>query len=311
MNGFVNLLKPPGMTSHDVVGYARRVCGTRSVGHTGTLDPAAAGVLVLAVGHATRLCEYLSNCDKSYRAEITLGLTTDTADAEGRVTGTSEARGIGEGRVREALAALTGEITMRPPAHSAVSVGGKRLYELARAGQTVEAPERRVSVYGIDLLGYAPEPPAASRPTVLLEIHCSKGTYIRSLATMLGEALGCGACLSMLLRTRVGALTVATAATLEQFAADPACYLLSPLEALPHLPRVRVEAPLAARLRNGNSVPLPVARVLGPEAIGLDRPVLVIDEVGRLLCVAALAPGADETSYVLQPSKVLPKTESG
>lgn len=276
MNGFLNLLKPPGMTSHDVVQQVRRICQTRAVGHTGTLDPAAAGVLVLTVGYATRLGEFLSESEKAYRAEITLGLRTDTADAEGAIISSASTAEVTEQAVRQALQALTGEIVMRPPAHSAVRVGGKHLYERARAGEQVEAPERTVYITSLDLLEFVP----GEQALVRIDVVCSKGTYIRSLAEMLGQVLGCGGYLSALLRTRVGSHRLDQAVTLEQLAADPTASLLDPASALPHLPVVSVSNQEAAALRHGQSVALRVTLAPGPALVlGPDRELLCLAEV--------------------------------
>lgn len=287
MDGFLNLLKPPGMTSHDVVQCVRRTLKTRSVGHTGTLDPAAAGVLVLTVGTATRLGEYLLEGDKAYRAEVTLGITTDSADAEGVITSRGSAGEVSEAAVRAALGELTGTVTMRPPAHSAVRVNGKRLYELARAGEQVEAPERVVEVREITLLEFVP----GEHGLVRFDVTCSKGTYIRSLAQMLGEKLGCGGYLSMLLRTAVGVHSINEAVTLEELAAGSAACLMDSRRALPHLPRMTATPEQCAALQLGQAI-------LTDETLG-QGPVLVYNAGGQLVCLAE----AQGTAR-LQPKKV-------
>jgi tRNA pseudouridine55 synthase len=289
MNGFLNLLKPPGMTSHDVVSYVRRTLHTRAVGHTGTLDPAAAGVLVLTVGDYTRLGEYLLEGDKSYRAQITLGLTTDSADAEGTITAQASAAHITEVQVRSAVETLTGTIAMRPPAHSAVRVGGKRLYELARRGETVEAPERTVEVNAFTLLQLT----AGERASLLADVTCSKGTYVRSLAQMLGDALGCGGYLSMLIRTRVGVHELAQATTLEELAENPSGGLQSARQALPHLREAVVDAAQEDVLRHGQATPSNESLPAGP--------VLVYNARGQLVCLAEV--NVTEETW-LQPRKV-------
>lgn len=289
MNGFLNLLKPPGMTSHDVVQYVRRVIKTKSVGHTGTLDPAAAGVLVLTVGSATRLGEYLLEGDKAYRAEVTLGLATDSADAEGVVTSRASASKVAEPAVRAALAELTGTITMRPPAHSAVRVNGKRLYELARAGAPVEAPERTIEVRELTLLEFLP----GQNALVRFDVTCSKGTYIRSLAQMLGEKLGCGGYLSMLLRTAVGVHSISESVTLEDLANDPAGCLLDSREALPHLPQMTATPSQCELLQRGQASDANESLPPGP--------VLVYNADQQLVCLAeAVAANPPR----LQPRKV-------
>ena len=265
MNGFLNLLKPPGMTSHDVVQCVRKTLQTRSVGHTGTLEPAAVGVLVLTVGQATRLGEYLLESDKQYRAEITLGLSTDSGDAEGVVTGCASAAMVSEASLRTALAELTGTISMRPPVHSAVRVDGQRLYKSAHAGKQVETPERTVAIREMRLLQFHPAGPEATA-RVLVDVTCSKGTYIRSLAQMLGEKLGCGGYLSMLLRTAVAGFTLDTAVTLEELTQDPARHLTTAREALPHLPQPTLKDEDCVALRQGQAIrsasPLPTVPLL-------------------------------------------------
>jgi tRNA pseudouridine55 synthase len=291
VDGFLRLVKPPGMTSHDVVAYVRRVLGTRAVGHTGTLDPAAAGLLVLTVGTATRLGEYLLDGDKAYRAEATLGLRTSTADAEGEVISRTSAAGVSEVQVAEALRALEGPLVMRPPAHSAVRVGGRRLYEMARAGTQVEAPERHVHIHETRLLEFAP----GDLATVLFDVTCSKGTYVRSLAEMLGERLGVGGTLSALIRTRVGPHELSDAVTLEELAEQPQACLLPPEQALPHLAQLVLDVGRQAGFLHGN--PVPVA-----EGAPCDEPLLVLSHDGRLLGIGRIErrqPG------VLQPQKVL------
>lgn len=288
--GFLNILKPPGMTSHDVVQVVRRTCDTRRVGHTGTLDPVAAGVLALAIGPATRLAEFVEATDKAYRAEITLGLTTDTYDAEGQVTARQSAAGLTGDMLADVLAGLTGDIEMRPPAHSAISVGGRRLYDMARAGQAVEAPLRRVTIHELRLLEFMPGETA----TALVDVTCSKGTYIRSLADMIGSRLGCGGTLSMLLRTRVGSMSIEQSVTLEELAEGPCAHLLPVPEALDYMPQVRVSDDDAEILRRGQ-----VVRVEG----GRDGAVLVLDQRGEVICLAETAPG-----LLLQPRKVFARS---
>jgi tRNA pseudouridine55 synthase len=208
MHGIFNIDKPLGMTSHDVVARVRRLSGQRKAGHAGTLDPMATGVLPVVLGKATRLVEYLADADKAYRAVLTLGATSDTYDREGTITPTPDALMPSYERVERALERFRGEIEQVPPMHSAIKVGGKKLYELARAGVEVERQARRVTITRLDLEAYNP-------PQLQLFIECSKGTYIRSLAYDLGIALGTGAYLEALTRTRHGPFTLEGAITLE------------------------------------------------------------------------------------------------
>jgi tRNA pseudouridine55 synthase len=252
MDAFFSVYKPAGPTSHDVVARLRRASGVRRIGHAGTLDPLAEGVLVVAAGQATRLVEYLVDAEKAYLAEVTFGVTTDTYDAEGRPVATGDPSGLTRATVEDALAQFRGTISQRPPPYSAISVGGQRLHALARRGKTVEAPLRTVTIDRLDLVSW--EPPRAG-----LEVVCGKGTYIRSLAHDLGQALGCGAFLSRLVRQRVGPFRAAEAVPLDDLEArlregrwQPVA--LAPDAVLAHLPAVRLDAPEAARIATGGSV---------------------------------------------------------
>ena len=198
--GILNFNKPRGRTSFSVIGLVRKGSGVRRVGHAGTLDPLAQGVLLVCVGAAVRITEYLMDLPKVYRGTVRLGTETDTYDAEGEVVATHDVH-VSENALRQALAAFSGEIEQRPPAHSAIKVGGRPAYERARKGEKIDLPPRKVTVYRLDLLRFEP-------PEVEIEIECSRGTYVRSLAHDLGQALACGAHLSALTRTRVGPFRV-------------------------------------------------------------------------------------------------------
>ena len=212
VSGFLNILKPPGMSSHDVVGYVRRVLHTKKVGHAGTLDPAAAGVLPVAVGTATRLIEYLELTDKTYRAEIKLGIATDSGDDTGTVlTSQADWSDFDSSTLQEVLAKFTGKIQQTPPAHSAIKINGQKACDLLRAGKDVEVPSREVTIYRLELLAH-------SHDMLLIDCDCSKGTYIRSLCQDIGEALGVPATMAFLLRRRVGDFTAEAALTLEELA---------------------------------------------------------------------------------------------
>lgn len=278
MDGILNLLKPPGMTSHDVVSVVRRALGIRKVGHTGTLDPGVAGVLPICVGKATRLAEYITGEDKAYRAEITFGVTTDTQDSFGEVTGETDASHLGGGDVAYAITKFQGEIMQVPPMVSAVKVGGKRLYELAREGQEVEREARKVTIHKLQLLDFRPGP----HPTAYVDVVCSKGTYIRTLAADLGEVLRVGAHMSYLVRTRSGPFTLAEAATLEDLVAGKAP-MLSPAAALGGMARITVTGSAAERLKNG------VAPLVGKLPHPPGTTVAVLDGEGELLALAETA----------------------
>jgi tRNA pseudouridine55 synthase len=216
--GLVIVDKPAGMTSHDVVGAVRRMLGTRKVGHAGTLDPMATGVLVLGVERATKLLGHLALDVKSYHATIVLGLATSTDDAEGDSLGTTDASGVAEHDIRSEMAGLTGALAQRPSSVSAVKVAGRRAYELAREGKAVELAARRVHVERFDLLALRR---AGTRVEADATVRCSSGTYVRALARDLGAALGVGGHVSVLRRIEVGPFDLGSAVTLDELEAQP------------------------------------------------------------------------------------------
>jgi tRNA pseudouridine55 synthase len=261
-DGILLVDKPGGITSHDAVDRVRRALGERKVGHAGTLDPMATGLLVMGVGRATRLLRFLGDLDKEYQATARLGVETDTLDAEGQVVRTAGVS-VTEDQVRTAMAVLTGEVEQRPPAYSAVKVGGQALHRRARRGEAVEAPLRTVRIHVFDLVRFA-------SPDLDVRVVCSGGTYVRSLVADLGRSLGCGAHLTRLVRTRIGAFTLEEARPPE----DPGGPL--PVErAVAHLPSVEVGEEEAAAARHG--------RLLGPA--GVPGPHAVFDPAGRLVGV--------------------------
>jgi tRNA pseudouridine55 synthase len=262
--------KAAGWTSHDVVAKARGLLGTRRVGHAGTLDPDATGVLVLGVGRATRLLTYLSDLGKRYEGEVVLGTATATLDASGEVTGTWDMSGVRVEDVRAAAAGLTGEIDQVPPMVSAKKVDGRRLHDLARAGVEVERAAVRVRV---DELAVG-EPVAPGVYPVA--VSCSSGTYVRSLAADLGAALGGGAHLRALRRLAVGPFTIDEATALESLTPES---LLPPAEALRGRPAVVVDDEVAALVAHGRVLEAAVLGVSG------DGPWPVLDAAGRLLAV--------------------------
>lgn len=208
MDGFINILKPPGMTSHDVVDYIRRVCNVRKAGHAGTLDPDAAGVLLVCVGKATRLMEYIGDFSKSYRAEMVFGISTDTQDISGKTVKTGPAE-VEESDFIRAINKFIGNITQIPPMVSAKKQKGIRLYELARKGIEVHREEIPVTIYDI-------KPVHFTRKRAVIDVRCSKGTYIRTLCHDIGINLGTVACLTVLIRTGIGPFGIADAVTLEK-----------------------------------------------------------------------------------------------
>jgi len=208
-SGILIINKPGGLTSHDVVGRVRRALQVRQVGHAGTLDPIATGVLVICIGQATRISEYLLGHDKAYRATIRLGVETDTYDADGQVTETREVD-VDEATIRTVLVGFVGDIQQMPPMYSALKHEGKKLYELARDGIEVERPARPVTIHSIDLIEFR-------SPDLVIDVRCSAGTYIRSLAHDLGAQLNTGAHLIALQRTAAGPFSLADAIGLSEF----------------------------------------------------------------------------------------------
>ena len=212
VDGILNVNKPGGKTSFSLVAMVRRLSGVKRVGHAGTLDPMASGVLPICLGQGTRVVEFLQGAPKAYRAEIELGVATDTYDASGQVTRRGDFSGVSQQRLRTALAAFDGLIQQIPPMYSAVKYQGKPLYKLARAGISVERRSRLARIDGLELIDWQP-------PVATIEVVCGKGTYIRSLAHDLGEALGCGAHLKSLVRLRYGRFDIEDAVSLSQLEA--------------------------------------------------------------------------------------------
>lgn len=213
MDGIINAFKPPGMTSFDVVAYLRRLLGIKKIGHAGTLDPMAAGVLPVCTGRATGAVEFLMEKDKLYRAELTLGIVTDTQDASGEIL-SKAAPGCGDAEIESAVLSFTGRYMQTPPMHSALRIDGKRLYELAREGRKVERKPREVEIYSAEVVDID----RSDGVRVLMDVHCSKGTYIRTLCADIGDRLGCGGHMSFLLRKRAGPFDIAGSVTLEELA---------------------------------------------------------------------------------------------
>ncbi len=242
LSGAVVIDKPPGCTSHDVVDVVRKSLGTRKVGHAGTLDPDATGVLVLGVGLGTKLLEFTTGSDKSYIGEVVMGVETSTLDASGEVTATHEMPEMTVDDVQAAAAALTGAIEQIPPMVSAVKVAGKRLHELARQGIEVERPARPVTVHRFDV------GPTSDPAVFAVSVDCSSGTYIRTLAADLGHALGGGAHLRHLRRTSVGSIGLDSAQPMDDFTLQPLDLLLG------RMPMLEVDAQMAQRVSHGQKL---------------------------------------------------------
>ncbi|MDQ6937443.1 MAG: tRNA pseudouridine(55) synthase TruB [Actinomycetota bacterium] len=272
-DGLIVIDKPAGITSHDVVARVRRIVGSRKVGHAGTLDPMATGVLVLGVAGGTRLLTHLVLTAKSYRATIRLGAATTTDDAEGEPIGGSSAAGVDENHVRAGLAALTGVIRQVPSSVSAIKVDGRRAYARVRAGEVVELAAREVTISRFELRGL--RRPSPDRLDLEVAVDCSAGTYVRALARDLGAGLGVGGHLTALRRTRVGPFTVGEALTLEDLAGRPDPVTLPLAEVVPRLMPTRVvTAAEADQLSYGR--PLPGTGVVGLHAAVLDGTVVAL-----------------------------------
>jgi tRNA pseudouridine55 synthase len=284
VSGVLVVDKPVGLTSHDVVQIIRRGTGIRRAGHTGTLDPRASGVLVVLIGPAVRLSEYVSASDKRYQATIRLGSSTDTFDSEGIITGSSSVEGVDEEKFDEILQQFVGEIQQVPPPYSAIKVQGRKAYEMAREGEEVNLEPRLINVYSLDVLEWAP-------PEVVIDVFCSSGTYVRSLANDLGEAIGTGAHLIGLRRTKSGRFTLRDAVPLRRLqesfiAGDWYKYLIPAAEALGDWPMVELDGDDVELIRHGHRIPAE------PEASGWARGV---SEQGDLV---ALLEADTETNLI-------------
>ena len=292
-SGFLNLHKPLGWTSHDCVAKVRRLLNTKKVGHGGTLDPAASGVLPIALGRATRLLNFLPEA-KAYRAVIRFGVTTATDDLEGAVLSSQPVPALTEAQAIAPLPNFLGTLTQIPPAYSAVQVQGRRLYDLARQGQAVTAPARTVTIHRIDRVGWQP----GEFPELTLAIACGPGTYIRAIARDWGAQLGVGATLAALVRTHSSGFELADSVTLEALAAAIAAGSFTPVPpstALQHLPIITLDPELARRWQQGQKILFP-RKDLGPglpmdDIAEASEIAQVCNGQGEFLGVSAIAPG--------------------
>jgi len=276
ISGLLIVDKPTGMTSHDVVAQVRRRVGERQVGHAGTLDPMATGVLVVAVGRATRLCRFVEATDKRYLATVKLGAATDTYDSDGTVVAEAPVPELSDREVSAALADLTGENEQQVPAYSAVKVDGQRLHKLARRGEEVRAPTRTVTITSLS-------PTRIELPEIDIDVGCSKGTYIRSLAVQIGERLGVPAHLSAIRRTAVGCHHIDDAVPLD--AIDAETPLLPMPVAVGHLQTVRLSDGDAEGVKFGRAPSRDALRDAGLPALPPQTPVAVLGGSGDLLAV--------------------------
>ena len=297
MDGILVALKPAGPTSHDIVALVRRLAATKRVGHGGTLDPFASGVLPLFLGRATRVVEYHLGDRKGYRATVCFGATSTTDDLEGELK-PADAPAPGRDAVENALGRLRGPISQRPPAYSAIKVAGRRAYAMARAGESVELASRDVTIHRLDLVEWDDSDPG--RPIGILEVECSAGTYIRALARDLGELVGSGAYLGALSRTSSGPFTLDEAIPIERVreaaadGPDALAALLLPIDAgLDSLPELVISDGEVAAISRGQFI-----RAALPPGEP-DAPIRVRDGAGRLVAIATVRDGC------LAPDKVL------
>ena len=252
MDGIFNVLKPPGMTSHDVIGFLRRALNTKKIGHGGTLDPDAAGVLPVFAGTATRLLSYAMEGRKQYIAEFTLGEQRDTGDDSGTLVKTMPVPELSEAKLKEALQSFLGKQIQLPPMYSAVKINGQKLYQLARKGVEVERKARPIEIYKLELLdAKLPTESISAKYSFTVAVECSKGTYIRVLGEDIATALGTCGTMSFLLRTQVGSYLLNEAHTLQEIAENPAGCCAEPITAVSHLPKLELTANQAARITNG------------------------------------------------------------
>ncbi len=293
MNGFLNVLKPPGMSSHDVVSFFRRKHKVKT-GHTGTLDPAAAGVLVLATGKGTKLASFVTATKKSYRVELTLGKSTDTGDIAGKIIDEQKIPSLNASVIDGALKKFIGTQKQKPPIYSAVHYKGKRLYELARKGIEVDPPPRTITIYSINIVRETPS-------SLLFDVECSSGTYMRVLCADLAKNLGTVGFMSFLIRTCVGPFSIKTSCLLEEIDSltreeliDKA---LHPLDyPFPHLPSLILDKKDAIKISNGNFIEVP------SELIPSDNDLVRLYDKYSIIALGKIHKTADE--IVIKPSTV-------
>lgn len=290
IDGFIPLKKPLDMTSQQAVSRVKRIVGSKKAGHTGTLDPAAEGLLLIALGRATRLSEYFLMGDKGYRAEITFGIATDSDDREGAVIDEQSEFCFTKDQIEAILPQFIGAVSQVPPAASAIKINGKRAYELYRQGESPQMAARQVKIHSISLV----DPPLqinAANPVINIEVNCGKGTYIRSLARDIGVALGCPSHMSALVRTSMSDISIAQAATLDELESDYSKWLLDISIAVSKLPRVEISGDEAVLFYHGRSLEKSgpdgdIAVFCGDALLGIARP-----ENGKIKPVKVLTQG--------------------
>lgn len=299
MDGFVNVLKPPGMTSHDVVAQLRRLFGMKKIGHTGTLDPGVAGVLPVCLGKATRLAEYITELPKSYRAEITFGLDTDTQDAYGQLLRSTDCSALSYEDFLQILPSFTGPQEQLPPMTSAVKIDGKPLYESARAGLEIARAMKKVNIYQI-----VPRHKnwTGEHPRAVFDVTCSKGTYIRTLCHDMGNRLNVGAMMSFLIRTVSGPFSLAESSTLEEIAAKidagDFSFVVAMADGLSFLPMIEIDLAVSPAVINGNPVRIAQTDDIFPGIYRAQTP------SGELIAMGELSLDPASGQAVFQPGKV-------
>ena len=292
VNGIINVYKEAGYTSHDVVARLRGIFKQKKIGHTGTLDPAAVGVLPVCLGKATKVCDLLTDRDKTYRCVMLLGVETDTQDATGQVLARRQVS-VTEEALRRAVEGFVGEYQQLPPMYSALKVNGKKLYELARAGKEVERKPRKVRIEEIVI-------EEIKLPRVTMEVTCSKGTYIRTLCHDIGQVLGCGACMEQLTRIRVGDFLLQDSLTLAQIEAavqGGAGEILRPVDDLfRQYPKVTVSETARKLLENGNRIP--ISELVRWETEWEKQPLRLYDSAGRFAGIYQYQPGEQDVKPI-------------
>lgn len=293
MDGILVINKPSGMTSHDVIIQLRRILQVKKAGHTGTLDPDATGVLPVCIGKATKIIQFLEDNEKGYEGTMTLGIATDTMDASGQIIKVSDGAGLELEDVKRVCVNFIGEIDQIPPMVSAIKVNGKRLYEIARQGKTVERTPRRIHIYDLQLIRFYEEKipeidPSKSFVKIDFRVLCSRGTYVRSLVSDIGDALGCGAHLSKLVRTRSGCFTIDDSVELEVIRTEPQkalSVLRSIDDALSFMTSITISDSGRQRFLNGVQVNVSDVLIYSSEIMP-NALVRIHDRMGTLLGIA-------------------------
>ncbi len=306
MNGVLNINKPSGMTSHDVVYKIRRLLNEKKVGHTGTLDPDATGVLVICLGQATKIIQFLENNDKCYEGTITLGIMTDTLDASGNIINIADTSSINLEQINQVCKKFVGEIEQIPPMVSALKVNGKRLYNIARQGKTIDRKPRLVQIYEFEVkkMYYDREPKSGVESLFAkfdFRVKCGKGTYVRALASDIGNAIGCGAHLSKLIRTESGIFNIKDSLSLEKIQSSPQCAISAIYtidEVLSFMPEITIDVPDNLKFINGAMINL------SNNSLESDKFVRTYDGSGNLLGIGKII-RKDENSIIIKPVKML------